>query len=308
MPGRLTNKIAIITGSSSGIGRATALAFASEGASVICSDLREAFRTEYRTDTSDLTTVQAIQALGGQATFVQCNTTSATDMQRLIATAVETYGRIDIMVNNAGISVEGGTPHGRKPVWEFDEAAFETTFDVNVKGVFLGIKYATGQMVKQEPGPSGDRGWIINLASVFGLGGGPGICRLLVYYLLPNSFCSDSFPAPCASPFLHGKLTDWLPSGLRFLQTRRPGPHQSRRLGLRAAPHPRQRAVSRVHGHSLHSRHVPSRRRGTEERSRGSASIPWIGDARGYCAGSGVFGERGCELGYGCGVAGGWGV
>jgi len=78
------------------------------------------------------------------------------------------------MVNNAGISVETGE-HGSRPVWEYEEAAFERTVDVNIKGVFLGTKYASRQMVGQEPGERGDRGWIINLSSVYGLRGTSGI-------------------------------------------------------------------------------------------------------------------------------------
>ncbi|KAF1940571.1 short-chain dehydrogenase/reductase-like protein [Clathrospora elynae] len=174
MPGRLSNKIAVITGSSSGIGRATALAFASEGASLVCSDLREEARTEYATDSSQRTTVQEATSLGAKAIFVRCDTTSSSEVEALVSKAVEEFGRVDIMVNNAGISIEAGE-HGNRPVWEYDESAFDKTLDVNIKGVFLGIKFASKQMMSQEPGPSGDRGWIVNLASVYGLGGGPGL-------------------------------------------------------------------------------------------------------------------------------------
>jgi NAD(P)-dependent dehydrogenase (short-subunit alcohol dehydrogenase family) len=178
MPGRLTNKIAVITGSSSGIGRATALAFASEGAHLVCSDIREDFRSEYRTDELSGTTVQEAERLGAKAIYQKCDTTSSSDVENLIKKAVETYGRVDIMVNNAGIAVEAGE-HGNRPVWEFDEGAFDKTMEVNVKGVFLGIKYAAKQMKEQEPHANGDRGWIINLASVYGLGGGPGTGEFL---------------------------------------------------------------------------------------------------------------------------------
>jgi NAD(P)-dependent dehydrogenase (short-subunit alcohol dehydrogenase family) len=175
MPGRLQNKVAVITGSSSGIGRAIALAFASEGANIVCSDIREDFRPEYPTDTLSGTTEQEVTNLGVRAVYQKCDTSSATDVQALIAKAVSTFGRIDIMVNNAGIAIESGE-HGSRPVWDFDESAFQKTLDINVKGVFLGTKYATQQMKDQDPLPSGDRGWIINLASVYGLGGDPGIC------------------------------------------------------------------------------------------------------------------------------------
>lgn len=177
MPGRLQNKVAVITGSSSGIGRAIAIAFASEGASLVCSDIRETARQEYATDTSPLTTVQAAQEAGVKALFVKCDTTSSAEVQALIQAAVKEYGRIDIMVNNAGISVEAGE-HGPRPVWEYDEEAFERTMDVNTKGVFLGTKYATKQMVGQEPGAGGHRGWVINMGSVMGMRGGTGFCKL----------------------------------------------------------------------------------------------------------------------------------
>jgi NAD(P)-dependent dehydrogenase (short-subunit alcohol dehydrogenase family) len=179
MPGRLQGRVAVITGSSSGIGRATALAFASEGASLVCSDIRPSFLTTYRTDTLPGTTVEEALALGVRAIYQPCNTTSSADIQALIAKAVETFGRIDIMVNNAGIAVEAGE-HGNKPIWEFEDAAFDRTMEVNVKGVFLGIKYATRQMKEQEPLENGDRGWVINLASVYGLQGDAGISKSML--------------------------------------------------------------------------------------------------------------------------------
>jgi NAD(P)-dependent dehydrogenase (short-subunit alcohol dehydrogenase family) len=70
------------------------------------------------------------------------------------------------MVNNAGIG-----DREPRPIWDFSESDFDATVAVNLKGVFLGTKYASRHMISQEPGPNGDRGWIINLASVLGLGG-----------------------------------------------------------------------------------------------------------------------------------------
>ncbi|RMZ71839.1 short-chain alcohol dehydrogenase [Pyrenophora seminiperda CCB06] len=172
---RLHQKIAIITGSSSGIGRAIALAFASEGATIICSDLREAARPEPATSsTSTLTTTQELANLGAKSLFVKCDTTSSSDVQALIQRAVETFGRVDIMVNNAGISVESEW-QGEKPIWEYEEEALERTMQVNIKGVFLGTKWASKQMVLQDAGPGGDKGWIINLSSIFGLVGKSGL-------------------------------------------------------------------------------------------------------------------------------------
>ncbi|KAH3911580.1 hypothetical protein HBI56_163070 [Parastagonospora nodorum] len=173
MPGRLTNKTAIITGSSSGIGRAIALALASEGANIVCSDITETFRPEYRTDSLSGTTLQEVTNLGVRAIYQKCDTTSSAEVESLVKRAVQEFGRVDIMVNNAGIAVETGE-HGNRPIWDVDEEAFERTMRINVRGVFLGVKYASRQMKDQEPGTNGDRGWIINLASVYGLGGGEG--------------------------------------------------------------------------------------------------------------------------------------
>ncbi|KAF9693186.1 hypothetical protein EKO04_008766 [Ascochyta lentis] len=174
MPDRLANKIAIITGSSSGIGRAIALSFASHGAKVICSDLREEARVPGPSGeaSSTETTVQAITSAGGQAIFIKCDTTKSEEVEALVEKAVAEYGRLDIMINNAGIAIETGTSHGPRPIWEYEESAFDKTIQVNVRGVFLGTKYAARAMKDQQPHANGDRGWIVNLASVFGLGGG----------------------------------------------------------------------------------------------------------------------------------------
>jgi len=74
------------------------------------------------------------------------------------------------MVNNAGIAIEASATE-RKPIWETSEETWDKTMRINSRGVFLGCKYAGAQMVKQEPHPNGDRGWIINLASILGLVG-----------------------------------------------------------------------------------------------------------------------------------------
>ncbi|CAN9192296.1 unnamed protein product [Alternaria alternata] len=235
MPGRLQNKIAVITGASSGIGRATALAFASEGASLVCSDLHETARQEYATDTSPLTTVQAVQKLGAKAIFVKCNTTSSTEVEALIQATVKEYGRIDIMVNNAGIAMEAGE-HGSRPIWDYDGNAFDKTVDVNVKGVFWGTKYASKQMVGQEPGAGGDRGWIINLSSVYGMRGSIGISGYVTskhavlgltkaaaqdcapYRVHVNALC----PGFTATAFISGLLTPEAAEQKKIVEQRHP--------------------------------------------------------------------------------------
>jgi NAD(P)-dependent dehydrogenase (short-subunit alcohol dehydrogenase family) len=165
MAGRLQGKIAVITGSSSGIGRAIALAYAREGATIVCSDIQEN-AINVRPEASDLTTTQELDKLGAKSIYVKCDTRISEEVEGLIKKAVEEFGRVDIMVNNAGIG--GSTP---QPIWEFSEEYFDKTISINLRGVFLGIKYAAKQMVTQDPHPSGDRGWIINLASVLGLNG-----------------------------------------------------------------------------------------------------------------------------------------
>lgn len=162
---RLAKKVAIITGSSSGLGRAIATRYAREGAKVVCSDLNPSARQQVPTET-DIDTHDLISKGGGEAIFVKADAGDAQDMQNLIAKAVERFHRVDVMVNNAGISIESKRPG---PVHETAEEDWDMTMRVNAKSVFLGCKYATGQMLKQEPHESGDRGWIINLSSIFGL-------------------------------------------------------------------------------------------------------------------------------------------
>ncbi|ORX98725.1 putative short chain type dehydrogenase [Clohesyomyces aquaticus] len=166
---RLTNKTAIITGASSGIGRATALLFARHGCNLICSDIREDARPD-RPEATPLTTVAECISLGARAIFVKADTSSAAEVEALIAAAVSGFGRLDIMVNNAGVAYDGADP---QPIWEYPDEHWDHTIAVNLKGVFLGCKFAAKQMVGQEPGASGDRGWIVNMASVLGIGGTP---------------------------------------------------------------------------------------------------------------------------------------
>jgi len=163
-PARLQNKVAIVTGAASGIGRAIAIIFAKNGASVVVSDIQETSRLA-AAEGSDLTTVEEIGQLGGQAIFVRCDMSNASDVEALVEEAVTVFGRLDIMVNNAG------TGEDLKPIWEYSPEHFEKIISINLKGVFLGIKYATAQMIQQEPSPSGDKGWIINMASVWGMAG-----------------------------------------------------------------------------------------------------------------------------------------
>lgn len=159
----LEGRVAIVTGSSSGVGRAIALALASERACVVCSDITPTLRVGgYETDNAP---THEVIARTGKAIFKNADTSSADDVEALVEAAVAEYGRLDIMINNAGIFC------GQNRVTEEPVEAFDKTIGVNTRGVFLGMKYAISQMMKQEPRPSGDRGWIVNISSIGGLVG-----------------------------------------------------------------------------------------------------------------------------------------
>ncbi|CAK4032149.1 related to dehydrogenases with different specificities (related to short-chain alcohol [Lecanosticta acicola] len=171
MSGRLQDRIALITGSSSGIGRATAFAYAREGAKLVCADINEGtWREDAPKDEFNGPTHQRIKDMGGQAIFVHCDVSDSKSVENAVQSAVREWGRLDIMINNAGFAMESRAP---KPIWETPLDLFHRTTAVNINGVFYGIKYASAQMITQTPLPNanGDRGWILNAASVFGLNG-----------------------------------------------------------------------------------------------------------------------------------------
>ena len=156
MSGRLSGKIAVITGGASGIGRATALTFLREGASVLIGDLNEA-------SIAETSAVVAKQGVADRFASLRVDVASETDNIAMIALAVQRFGGVDCIFNNAGVGGAFG-PIGDTTVDEWD-----FTFDVLVRGVFLGIKHASRQMQQQGRGGS-----IINTASVAGLAGGGG--------------------------------------------------------------------------------------------------------------------------------------
>ncbi|HEY7492479.1 MAG TPA: SDR family oxidoreductase [Candidatus Tectomicrobia bacterium] len=150
MPGRLSGKVALVTGGGSGIGQATALAFAREGARVVVADVIAAGGAE---------TVTRIQQAGGEATFVKTDVSQATEVEALIAATVATYGRLDCAHNNAGIE---GT---QALTADYPEADWDRVIAVNLKGVWLCLKYELQQMQRQ------GQGAIVNTASIAGLVG-----------------------------------------------------------------------------------------------------------------------------------------
>ncbi|MEU9885532.1 SDR family oxidoreductase [Sphaerisporangium sp. NPDC051011] len=152
----------IVTGASSGNGRAIALRFAGDGYSVVCTDLRPEPLPGGYEDEPEVPTHEVIHRQGGRATFVQSDVTQAEQVADLVARTVLNYGRLDVMVNNAGITASIGT------IVEETEADFDRTIAVNLKGVWLGSKFAIAQFLKQEV-VRGCRGKIINIASIGGL-------------------------------------------------------------------------------------------------------------------------------------------
>src|SRR5947209_12147216 len=158
MPGRVGGKVALVTGGASGIGRATALAFAREGAKLIIADMQEDGGHQ---------TVHMITEQGGEALFVQVDVTQAQAVEALISTAVATYGRLDCAYNNAGISGTGIAGTQRALTADYPDERWHQVIAINLTGVWLCMKYELGQMLQQGGGT------IVNTASVAGLVGLP---------------------------------------------------------------------------------------------------------------------------------------
>ncbi len=160
---KLEGKVAIVTGSSSGFGRAIARAFAEEGAKVVCSDLRaEASEQGFEGDI-DTATHKAIRKAGGEAIFVKCDVSKVDEVKALVGAAVKAYGTLDIMAANAGVFAGLGRIH------ENTEAQYDLTMSVNCKGVWNSAQQAIIQFLKQGKG-----GKIISVSSIGGLVGLPG--------------------------------------------------------------------------------------------------------------------------------------
>ncbi|HEX5170981.1 MAG TPA: SDR family oxidoreductase [Cyclobacteriaceae bacterium] len=142
----LENKVAIITGAGSGIGRAAALLFAAEGANVIVSDINEAHGNEV---------VNEIKKKGGEAYFIKADTSKSEDNKNLVDQTLKKYGKLNIAVNNAGIAGPI-TPTADYPI-----DGWQKVIDTNLSGVFYGMKY-------QIPVMTANGGSIVNVASILG--------------------------------------------------------------------------------------------------------------------------------------------
>jgi NAD(P)-dependent dehydrogenase (short-subunit alcohol dehydrogenase family) len=198
---RLKDKIAIITGAGSGQGRAASLLFAREGAKIVACDWKPELGDE---------TVHHVKAAGGVAIFVRTDVSSAKDVQNLIASAVSTYGRIDIIYNNAGVGFS--SPLSMADVLNTPEEDWDRVIAINLKSLYLTSKFGIPEMIKTGGGS------IVNTASIAALigsaaahaytaakGGMVALSRALAVEFGPNNIrvnciCPGAIDTPMIAP------------------------------------------------------------------------------------------------------------
>ena len=198
---RLEDKVCIITGGGSGMGRVAAELFAREGAKVVVAEV---------TEEAGQDTARTVTEAGGQATFVRADVSNEAEARAMVDHAITTFGRVDVLYNNAGIM-----PAADHSVIDTDVATWDKVMAVNVRGVFLGCKYAIPHMVEQGSGS------VINIASFVALlgcsvpqdaytaskGAILSLTRSLAVQFGPNGVRSNAIcPGPVETPL----LLDWL--------------------------------------------------------------------------------------------------
>ncbi len=198
---RLEDKVVIITGAGSGMGRVAAQLFAGQGARVVVAEYSEPAGTE---------TVDLVRAAGGQATFVKADVSREADAKAMVDEAMTSYGRLDCLYNNAGVM-----PEADHSVVDTDVATWDAVMAVNVRGVYLGCKYAVPAMI------AGGGGSIINIASFVAIvgcsvpqdaytaskGAVLSLTRSLAVQFGPNGIRTNAIcPGPVETPL----LMDWL--------------------------------------------------------------------------------------------------
>jgi NAD(P)-dependent dehydrogenase (short-subunit alcohol dehydrogenase family) len=198
---RLQDKVSIITGGASGMGRVAARMFAAEGAKVVVADV---------TEQAAQSVVDEVAAAGGRAVAVAADVSKEADAKRMVDATIEAFGRVDVLYNNAGIM-----PQADHSVIDTSVEDWDRVMAVNVRGVFLGCKYAIPKMVEQGSGS------IINIASFVALigcsnpqdaytaskGAVLSLTRSLAVQFAPQGVRSNAIcPGPVATPL----LMDWL--------------------------------------------------------------------------------------------------
>ena len=198
---RLEDKVCIITGGGSGMGRVAAGLFAREGAKVVVAEV---------TEEAGQDTARTVTEAGGQATFVRADVSNEAEARAMVDHAITTFGRVDVLYNNAGIM-----PAADHSVIDTDVATWDKVMAVNVRGVFLGCKYAIPHMVEQGSGS------VINIASFVALlgcsvpqdaytaskGAILSLTRSLAVQFGPNGVRSNAI---CPGPVETLLLLDWL--------------------------------------------------------------------------------------------------
>jgi len=151
---RLQNRVAVVTGGANGIGEAYAVGTAKEGARVVIADLDQEAGERV---------IQEIKKAGGEGIFIRTDVSQKEEVEKMVAETIKAYGKLDIMVNNAGILFTA-------PVEETTEEMWDKLFAVNVKGLFFCAQAAAREMKKQK------KGKIINISSIAAIGGQAGLC------------------------------------------------------------------------------------------------------------------------------------
>jgi NAD(P)-dependent dehydrogenase (short-subunit alcohol dehydrogenase family) len=251
---RLVNKVAIVTGGGAGIGEAVAMRYAQEGARVVVADVDR---------THGESTVSAIRKLGGEAVCAETDVASESQVQAMAQIALKSFGRIDILVNNAAILMSFGQVRAH----EMSNEEWDRTIDVNLKGYWLCSKYVIPTMLSQQSGN------IIFVASRTGLRGFPG-------------FAAYSASKGGVLALMRSMAADYAPDGIR-VNAIIPGtmdtPMNAKEF---SAPGARDKYIPRI----------PARRLGVANDIGGMATFLASDDA-GFCVGGLYFVDGGADLG-----------
>lgn len=224
--GRLDGKVATITGAGSGIGRATAVLFANEGAKVVVAD--------WVAETGEETVRKIVEA-GGEAIFVKTDVSRAESVKNMVQKTIDAYGKLDIIFNNAGVGGQVG------PTEECTEENWDKVINVNLKGVWLGMKYAIPEMLKTGGGViintssiNADRGMPNLAAYTASKGGVLSLSRVTAVECAPKNIRVNCInPGPTASAMLLAQTEENLKHYIDFMPLHRmAAPEELARVAL----------------------------------------------------------------------------